>query len=73
MRRVAIVGSTQTIHERRKPDQNVEDMIYETVTALLNQTGLTMSDVDMVIMTERASSEQQAASRRAATRARLHG
>jgi acetyl-CoA C-acetyltransferase len=49
MRRVAIVGSAQTIHERRKPDQNVEDMIYETVTALLNQTGLTINDVDMVM------------------------
>ena len=49
MRRVGIVGSAQTVHERRKADQNVEDMIYETVTALLNRTGLAISDVDMVM------------------------
>jgi acetyl-CoA C-acetyltransferase len=49
MNRVAIVGSAQTIHERRKADQNVEDMIYETVSALLAQTGLTINDVDMVM------------------------
>jgi acetyl-CoA C-acetyltransferase len=49
MRRVAIVGSAQTIHERRKADQNVEDMIYETVTALLEKTGLTINDVEMVM------------------------
>lgn len=49
MRRVAIVGSAQTVHERRKADQNVEDMIYETVTALLEKTGLTIGDVEMVM------------------------
>ncbi|HKQ04104.1 MAG TPA: thiolase family protein [Blastocatellia bacterium] len=49
MRRVAIVGSAQTVHERRKADQNVEDMIFETVTALLEQSGLTISDVEMVM------------------------
>ncbi|HKP12798.1 MAG TPA: thiolase family protein, partial [Blastocatellia bacterium] len=49
MRKVAVVGSAQTVHERRKSDQNVEDMIYETVTALLDKTGLTISDVEMVM------------------------
>jgi acetyl-CoA C-acetyltransferase len=49
MARVAIVGSAQTIHERRKADQNVEEMIYETVTALLEKTGLTINDVEMVM------------------------
>ena len=49
MRKVAIVGSAQTVHERRKADQNVEDMIYETVTALLFKTGLTINDVEVVI------------------------
>ena len=49
MRRVVIIGSAQTIHERRKADKNVEDMIYETVGDLLAKTGLTISDVDMVI------------------------
>ena len=49
MRKVAIVGSAQTVHERRKPDQNVEDMIYETVTSLLDKTGLTTGDVEMVM------------------------
>ena len=49
MRRVAIIGSAQTIHERRKADKNVEDMIYETVSDLLARTGLAISDVDTVI------------------------
>lgn len=49
MQRVAIVGSAQTVHERRKADQNVEDMIYETVTALLAKTGLSIDQVDMVM------------------------
>jgi acetyl-CoA C-acetyltransferase len=49
MRRVAIIGSAQTIHERRKADKNVEDMIYETVSALLAKTGITINDVDTVI------------------------
>jgi len=49
MRRVAIIGSAQTIHERRKADKNVEDMIYETVSDLLAKTGLTINDVDTVI------------------------
>jgi acetyl-CoA C-acetyltransferase len=49
MRRVAVVGSAQTVHERRKADQNVEDMIYETVTALLEKAGLTIDDVEMVM------------------------
>jgi len=49
MQRVGIGGSAQTIHERRKADQNVEDMIYETVTALLEKVGLTINEVDMVM------------------------
>lgn len=49
MKKVAIVGSAQTIHERRKADQNVEEMIFETVTALLEKTGLKTTDVEMVI------------------------
>ena len=49
MRRVAITGSAQTIHQRRKADQNVEDMIYETVSRLLETTGITITDVDTVI------------------------
>ncbi|HJQ26633.1 MAG TPA: thiolase family protein [Blastocatellia bacterium] len=49
MRKVAIVGSAQTAHERRKAEQNVEDMIFETVTALLEQCRLTINDVEMVI------------------------
>jgi acetyl-CoA C-acetyltransferase len=49
MQKVAIVGSAQTVHERRKADQNVEDMIFETVTALLEKSGLTINDIEMVI------------------------
>ncbi|HKS39943.1 MAG TPA: thiolase family protein [Blastocatellia bacterium] len=49
MQRVAIIGSAQTIHERRKADKNVEDMIYETVSDLLAKTGLAINDVDTVI------------------------
>jgi acetyl-CoA C-acetyltransferase len=49
MQRVAIIGSEQTRHERRKADQRVEDMIYETVRALLDKTGLDIKDVDVVI------------------------
>lgn len=49
MRRVAIIGSAQTIHERRKADKNVEDMIYETVSDLLAKTGLTINDVDTIM------------------------
>ena len=49
MRRVAVIGSAQTIHERRKADQNVEDMIYVTVSRLLETTGITINDVDTVI------------------------
>jgi acetyl-CoA C-acetyltransferase len=49
MRRVAIIGSAQTRHEQRKADKNVEDMIYETVRSLLEQTGLSVDDVGAVI------------------------
>jgi acetyl-CoA C-acetyltransferase len=49
MRRVAIIGSNQTRHERRKADQNVEDIIYETVRGLLDQASLDIRDVDAVI------------------------
>jgi acetyl-CoA C-acetyltransferase len=49
MQKVAIVGSAQTVHARRKAEQNVEDMIYETVTRLLEKTGLTIDDVEMVM------------------------
>jgi acetyl-CoA C-acetyltransferase len=49
MQRVGIVASAQTIHERRKENQNVEDMIYETVSSLLAQTGFGIDQIDMVI------------------------
>ena len=49
MRKVAIVASEQTTHERRKADKNVEDLIYETVSGLLAKTGLSTSDIDTVI------------------------
>ncbi|HET8677770.1 MAG TPA: thiolase family protein, partial [Blastocatellia bacterium] len=49
MRRVAIIGSNQSRHERRKADQNVEDIIYESVRGLLDQASLDIRDVDAVI------------------------
>jgi acetyl-CoA C-acetyltransferase len=49
MQRVAIIGSEQTRHDRRKADKNVEDMIYETVRGLLDKTGLDIRDVGTVI------------------------
>lgn len=49
MRKVAIVVSEQTHHERRKPDKNVEDLIYETVSGLIAKAGLSISDIDTVI------------------------
>lgn len=49
MRRVAIIGSSQTRHEKRKADTNVQEMIYETVSGLLAETGLSVQDVDTVI------------------------
>jgi acetyl-CoA C-acetyltransferase len=49
MQRVAIIGSAQTLHERRKADKNVEDMIYETVSDLLEQMEMNITDVDTVI------------------------
>jgi acetyl-CoA C-acetyltransferase len=49
MRRVAIIGSNQSRHERRKADQNVEDIIYGSVRGLLDQASLDIRDVDAVI------------------------
>lgn len=46
---VAVVASAQTKHERRKADQNVEEMIFRTVTELLNATGIDIKDIDTVI------------------------
>lgn len=49
MQRVGIIGSAQTLHESRKADKTVEDMIFETVRDLLEQTGLTIDDVGTVV------------------------
>ena len=49
MRRIAIIGSNQSKHQRRKADQNVEDIIYETVRGLLDQASLDIRDVEAVI------------------------
>jgi acetyl-CoA C-acetyltransferase len=46
---VAIIGSHQTRHERRKADQNVEEMIYETVRGLLDGLEMDIWDVDLII------------------------
>lgn len=49
MRRVAIIGSEQTVHEPRKADTNVEGMIFDTVRSLLDKTGIDIRDIENVI------------------------
>jgi len=48
--RVAIVGSGQTHHRTRRLDVNGVELIYEAVQRALEDTGLTMKEIDGVII-----------------------
>ncbi len=48
--RVAIVGSGQTNHRTRRLDVNGVELIYEAVRRALDDTGLTMAEIDGVII-----------------------
>ena len=48
--RVAVVGTGQTNHTTRRHDVNGTELIYEAVCRALEDTGLTMQDIDAVII-----------------------
>lgn len=49
-RKVAIVGTGQTFHKSHRPDVNGREMIYEAVTRALEDCGLTMKDIDAIVI-----------------------
>jgi len=49
MEHIAIVGLAQTKFERRKRDKTYYDLFYEVAKAALEDSGLTLSDVDNVV------------------------
>jgi acetyl-CoA C-acetyltransferase len=49
-RRVAIVGTGQTYHKSHRPDVTSREMIREAVTAALEDAGLTIRDIDAVVI-----------------------
>jgi acetyl-CoA C-acetyltransferase len=49
-RRVALVGSGQTYHKSIRRDVNGQELINEAVTRALEDTGLTMDEIDGVII-----------------------
>ena len=49
-RRVALVGSGQTYHKSIRRDVNGQELINEAVTRALEDTGLTMDDIDGVVI-----------------------
>jgi acetyl-CoA C-acetyltransferase len=48
--RVAIVGTGQTDHKSHRPDVNGRELIYEAVTRALQDCGLTIRDIDAVVI-----------------------
>lgn len=48
-RRIAVVGSCQTKYERSMADRHHGEMIYQTVIAALDNTGISIEDIDTVI------------------------
>jgi len=49
-RRVAIIGTGQTHHRSRRLDVNGREMIHEAVTRALDDCGLTMRDIDAIVI-----------------------
>ncbi|MEW6529968.1 MAG: thiolase family protein [Thermodesulfobacteriota bacterium] len=49
MEKIAIVGVAQTTYERRKKDKTYHDLVYEVTVAALQDSGLTLADIDNVI------------------------
>jgi len=49
MEKIAIVGLAQTKFERRKPDKTYYDLVYEVTRDALEDSGLTLADIDNVI------------------------
>ncbi len=49
-RRVAIVGTGQTYHKSHRPDVTSKEMIREAVTAALSDAGLTIRDIDAIVI-----------------------
>lgn len=49
-RNVAIVGTGQTDHKSHRPDVNGREMIYEAVTRALQDCGLSIRDVDAIVI-----------------------
>jgi acetyl-CoA C-acetyltransferase len=47
--RVAIVGTFQSSYERAKRGQHITELVYETVSGLLNNLGMDISEVDNVV------------------------
>jgi len=48
-RNVGIIGVGQTVYSSHREDVNQPEMIFEAVSAALNQTGLKMDDIDCVL------------------------
>jgi len=49
MDNIAIVGVAQTKYERRKRDKTYYDLVYEMTRAVLDDSGLTLEDIDNVV------------------------
>jgi len=48
-RRVAVIGVGQTHHRARRPDVNIAELCSEAVKSALEDAGITIKDVDVVI------------------------
>ncbi|MBI5249354.1 MAG: thiolase family protein [Desulfomonile tiedjei] len=49
MDNIAIVGAAQTTYERRKKDKTCYDLVFEMTKQVLEDSGLTLKDIDNVI------------------------
>lgn len=49
-RRVAIVGTGQTLHRSHRPDVNGQELIHEAVRIALADAGLSIADIDAVVI-----------------------
>jgi len=49
MDNIAIVGAAQTKYERRKKDKTCYDLVFEMTKGVLEDSGLTLKDIDNVI------------------------
>jgi acetyl-CoA acetyltransferase len=49
MDNIAIVGVAQTKYERRKKDKTYYDLVFEMTKGVLEDSGLTLEDIDNVI------------------------